>query len=178
MSANESSRRIEVAPSKSNTIINNELPYQAGELGENSIRLVEIHEADSGSEPVNCSLHEITFGSKPRFGALSHRWGTDKAEDVITLEGFPFQVGRNLLDALRFLRHHVPSGKTRRLLWIDAICIHQKNVKERNRQLRIMDQKYLRADTVVVWLGSRYVEFQRKIDDQPKADAREEQGRH
>jgi hypothetical protein len=38
-------------------------------------------------------------------------------------------------------------------LWVDAICIDQKNDQERNAQVRLMDQIYRSAVTVSVWLG-------------------------
>ena len=40
-----------------------------------------------------------------------------------------------------------------RRLWIDAICINQNDVPERNAQLAIISQVYTQAVTVLVWLG-------------------------
>jgi hypothetical protein len=40
-----------------------------------------------------------------------------------------------------------------RLLWIDAICINQQDVQERNHQVRIMSHIYKWAECVRVWLG-------------------------
>jgi hypothetical protein len=40
-----------------------------------------------------------------------------------------------------------------RLIWIDAICINQKDVQERNHQVRIMSTIYKCAESVRVWLG-------------------------
>lgn len=38
-------------------------------------------------------------------------------------------------------------------MWIDALCIDQRNVEERNQQVRQKDQIYSRAAGVLVWLG-------------------------
>ena len=163
MDANQSRRRTDLAPSLESSTrldIDNTLPYRGKELGNNSIRLIEIQPAARESDPVICTLSEVTFGSRPKFEALSYMWGTEKADDAITLNDLPFEVGRNLLDALLFLRSQVVSEKACQLFWIDAICINQSDVKERNRQLRVMDQIYFRASTVVVWLGSKSAEFQ------------------
>lgn len=50
-----------------------------------------------------------------------------------------------------------PTGVRRRMsgrrLWIDAICINQNDVPERNAQLAIISQVYTQAVTVLVWLG-------------------------
>lgn len=38
-------------------------------------------------------------------------------------------------------------------LWIDAICINQADLDERNGQVRIMPEIYSKASCVIVWLG-------------------------
>ncbi|KAL5090227.1 hypothetical protein Trisim1_004747 [Trichoderma cf. simile WF8] len=179
MSANQSRRRTDLGSSLEGSTkpkTDNRLPYQGGELDKNSLRLVEIQPAAHESDPVVCTLSEVTFGSRPKFEALSYMWGTEKADDAITLNGHPFEVGKNLLDALHFLRSQAMSKKTCQLFWIDAICINQSDVEERNRQVRIMDQIYFRADTVVVWLGSKYTEFQNEIIDELKLEKSERPG--
>ncbi|RYC79013.1 hypothetical protein BFJ63_vAg18107 [Fusarium oxysporum f. sp. narcissi] len=40
-----------------------------------------------------------------------------------------------------------------RILWIDAICIDQSNIRERGHQVVCMSQIYNRADRVLIWLG-------------------------
>ncbi|KAH8681849.1 heterokaryon incompatibility protein-domain-containing protein [Xylariales sp. PMI_506] len=166
MSANQSRRRIDPEPSSASSTrsrIDNGLPYQGRELNNVSIRLVEIQPATQVDDPMVCTLREATFGSRPKFEALSYIWGDDRAHDTITLNGYPFEVRSNLRDALLFLRRQYASGMTTQSFWIDAICINQSNIEERNRQLRIMDQIYSRASTVVVWLGSSYTELQREF---------------
>jgi ankyrin repeat protein len=40
-----------------------------------------------------------------------------------------------------------------RQLWIDAICINQNDISERNAQVAVMSHIYSAANTVLVWLG-------------------------
>ena len=40
-------------------------------------------------------------------------------------------------------------------MWVDAICINQADVPEKNRQIAIMPFIYMRAKMVLVWLGVR-----------------------
>ena len=40
-------------------------------------------------------------------------------------------------------------------LWIDAICINQANIQEKNHQVPLMADVYRRAEHVCVWLGER-----------------------
>jgi hypothetical protein len=63
-------------------------------------------------------------------------------------------IRRNLLHALQHLRHAVEySSLEKRMLWIDAICIDQQNVGERNHQVSQMGEIYSNAQRVVIWLG-------------------------
>jgi hypothetical protein len=59
-------------------------------------------------------------------------------------------IRENLWSALVNLRH----AREERVLWIDAICINQADVEERNRQVQLMAYIYSRATTVIVWLGT------------------------
>ena len=57
--------------------------------------------------------------------------------------------------ALRNLRYKPIHGATSndRILWIDAICINQSDIQERNAQVRQMLDIYKSATRMVVWLG-------------------------
>jgi hypothetical protein len=55
----------------------------------------------------------------------------------------------NLQLALRHLR--LPS--TERVLWVDAVCINQNDILEKNHEVAHMRQIYLGAQQVIVWLG-------------------------
>ncbi|CAO2652387.1 Nn.00g006700.m01.CDS01, partial [Neocucurbitaria sp. VM-36] len=58
-------------------------------------------------------------------------------------------ITQNLELALRSLR--LKEGS--RLLWIDAICINQSDIYERNQQVERMAPIYSCAQNVVIWLG-------------------------
>ncbi|KAI0973430.1 heterokaryon incompatibility protein-domain-containing protein [Xylaria arbuscula] len=59
-------------------------------------------------------------------------------------------IRSNLAKAIRYLRHE---GQTRDL-WIDAICINQVDLAERDLQIKRMGRIYSRAVAVIIWLGS------------------------
>ncbi|KAJ9412707.1 heterokaryon incompatibility protein-domain-containing protein [Fusarium oxysporum] len=72
-------------------------------------------------------------------------------EVEITANGITFMlsISGNLDAALRALRRSdVP-----RLVWADAICINQDDIKERGEQVRMMGQIFSGAFQVVIWLG-------------------------
>ncbi|KAI9862977.1 MAG: hypothetical protein M1813_004150 [Trichoglossum hirsutum] len=59
------------------------------------------------------------------------------------------QIGANFACALTHLRY--PDQP--RTLWVDAVCINQNGVDERNAQVKRMGSIYSLAGRVVVWLG-------------------------
>lgn len=63
-------------------------------------------------------------------------------------------VTLNLESALRNIRCKTAAEKGRQApLWIDAICINQEDVDERDEQVRRMKAIYQGADQVLIWLG-------------------------
>lgn len=68
----------------------------------------------------------------------------------------------NLWWALYHLRHTTDV----RILWIDAICINQYDITERNHQVAHMSRIYTNAQQVVIWLGLPHEQNQ-QIDSIP-----------
>jgi hypothetical protein len=120
------------------------------------IRLVVLEPHDNFDAPIICRLIVAIFGEKPKFQALSYSWGTSEAKNKILLNNINFPVRDNLYNALRYLR----STEVERSIWVDAICINQNDISERNAQLKLMPYIYTRAQTVVVWLGLGIPEIQ------------------
>ena len=115
-----------------------------------SIRLIKIHSGESSDE-LSCSfvvLDVAEASNTPKYTALSYVWGdTSRMVSIICENDRLVQVTPNLRDALRKW-----SG-TPTLLWIDAICINQQNILERNQQVNLMATIYQSATAVRVWLG-------------------------
>jgi hypothetical protein len=81
-------------------------------------------------------------------------------EGVVIIEGHQFPVTENLESALQQLRNikmtgNAPSVVTRSFWWIDAICINQDDVLERNQQVNLMTRIYRKAAGVHIWLGEQ-----------------------
>ncbi|KAL5380794.1 hypothetical protein DPSP01_007595 [Paraphaeosphaeria sporulosa] len=98
-------------------------------------------------------LKSSRLGKKEPYHALSWRWGDEddgKYAIMIKRKGnlFKKRVSRTLGLALKFLRL-----KEDRVLWIDAICIDQKNLEERSFQVSLMSLVYTGAKEICVWLG-------------------------
>ncbi|KAI0111421.1 HET-domain-containing protein [Daldinia grandis] len=81
--------------------------------------------------------------------ALSYVWGNSTITDAILVDGHKIGIAANLSAALRDIRN-----KTRVLrIWIDALCIDQGNIPERNRQVALMGDIYATAATTIIYLG-------------------------
>lgn len=113
-----------------------------------TLRLL-ILEPGLGEEIIRCHLQQHDLRRKPKFEALSYVWGDHANSTDIICCGAIMPVGRNLDAALRKLRSPV----NQRVLWVDALCINQKDPVEQASQVKMMDYIYSRAEQVLVWLG-------------------------
>ncbi|KAF4633399.1 hypothetical protein G7Y89_g4718 [Cudoniella acicularis] len=112
------------------------------------IRLLCI-EAGSAESPIRCKLQATSLHTPPPYEALSYTWGSTEQESAITCGGSDMLVTRNLFDVLQYLR----KPESQRIMWIDAVCINQRNDQERTEQVGMMKDIYKKALHVVIWLG-------------------------
>ncbi|EFQ34936.1 heterokaryon incompatibility protein [Colletotrichum graminicola] len=126
-------------------------PYRYEPLPPNSIRLLEIYPSKLKYEPLQCRLMPIGLqDSSGKYEALSYVWGDpDQLKEWIFIDGHFKEVYRTLASILINLR----STKSARTLWVDAICIDQSSIEERNRQIPFMGSTYRGATRTVAWLG-------------------------
>ncbi|KAK8113054.1 hypothetical protein PG984_013580 [Apiospora sp. TS-2023a] len=83
------------------------------------------------------------------YDALSYAWGDPTKTHTIHVNGETTGIGANLHTVLLRLR----CRDAPRVVWVDAICIDQGNVKERNHQVHMMQRIYASASSVIVSLG-------------------------
>ncbi|RMZ86881.1 hypothetical protein DV736_g5892, partial [Chaetothyriales sp. CBS 134916] len=122
--------------------------YKALEPITGDIRLVKLWPG-TGDTTIRCETIHASFDGSLSYEALSYTWGEKGPVGVIDLNGWPFPIRSNLADALRHLR----LKDKPRTLWIDALCIDQINVEERNTQVGRMRDIYKSASRVLVFLG-------------------------
>jgi hypothetical protein len=85
------------------------------------------------------------------YEALSYVWGRETAPTPLLCRDSELTITANLDHALRHLR---PANAPRKL-WIDALCIDQENIEERERQVGYMRLMYKHAEQTIVWLGPK-----------------------
>jgi hypothetical protein len=114
------------------------------------LRLLILQPCTDHGETIRCNLFKTSFDYELKYGALSYTWGEPVNEAEIIVNSITLLVRKNLWEALYHLRGAVP-----RTLWIDAVCISQDDIPERNDQVRMMRQIYERAQRVTIWLGPK-----------------------
>lgn len=89
----------------------------------------------SFDDDIHCWLIPCKIKKLPTYEAISYTWadesGNASAAKTIFLNGLPFYVTANCEAALKRVR--LP-GRAR-TIWIDAVCIDQKNDEERGYQV-------------------------------------------
>ncbi|RYP46365.1 hypothetical protein DL768_007428 [Monosporascus sp. mg162] len=133
------------------------LLYEPLDNSRNGIRLVTILPSENEEEPVACRLETASLTDGLEYVAMSYVWGDPSVTKDIVVNDTVFPVTTNLEAGLWHFRKYglVPcedkKGEVR--LWVDAICINQQDVLERNQQVARMGILYRNANFVLSWLG-------------------------
>jgi hypothetical protein len=124
------------------------------------IRLLRLHPG-VGSKPLTGNLHEVYLDDPPPYKALSYAWinngsaspasSEQQLIETIQCNGVAMLVSPNLHAALLRLR----DPREDMQLWVDSICINQKDMHERSDQVSRMRDIYRMSSEVVIWLGAR-----------------------
>ncbi|KAJ6445066.1 Heterokaryon incompatibility [Purpureocillium lavendulum] len=128
-------------------------PYAYDHIRPGQFRLLSLVQADSLNAPLqgDITCYPISGPPPPAYAALSYVWGTHVDSHAIYLNDRHLAIGANLNSALRHLRR-----RDRALvLWVDALCINQANVEERNHQVALMRNIYQSAEETIVYLGDQ-----------------------
>src|SRR5215469_9804790 len=116
------------------------------------IRVLNLHPSPSDA-PLSCDLEAQELTGKP-YEALSYVWGDPAPANSIKCldnshEGI-VGITANLAKALIAFRL---VDRPRRI-WIDALCINQEDLTERESQIRLMGKVFNDAQRVLCWLGN------------------------
>jgi hypothetical protein len=128
--------------------------YRVLNTAASEIRLLRLLPGTS-QDSIAADIITTSLNQVEPFEALSYVWGNPADAIPITLAGMSKSITTNLHEALQKLR----LASEPRTLWVDALCIDQGNIDERNQQVRIMHEIYAKADRVLVCLGT-YLGFE------------------
>lgn len=117
--------------------------YQHYEPPPDCIRFVP--EVDNA---LRCEILIVPFEEAPPYKALSYVWGDSSVTEELQCNGKSFMITTNLSLAL-----HQLASSADMVLWIDQLCIDQKNVAERSQQVNMMGRIFSRAEQAIMCLG-------------------------
>ncbi|KAI1113845.1 HET-domain-containing protein [Nemania sp. NC0429] len=158
------------------------LTYQYEPLtSDMEIRLLELIPSES-ENTLRCRIirEDLHNPELKKFGAISYAWGSGERSTSITCNDKDevLEITPNCSHALYSLQRLTAETP---YLWIDAICINQKDLVERSHQVLIMGKIYAAASTTYIYLGdstdgSNFL-FQHLQDMEGKLQAGEKAGR-
>ncbi|KAG5665085.1 hypothetical protein KAF25_008819 [Fusarium avenaceum] len=126
--------------------------YQYSQLPSDRTRILRLQPHQGKQSAIQCRLSDLELRDSEGlclYEALSYVWGSPDKPHSIDIEGCSLSVGANLYAALLRLRH----TSLERILWVDAVCIDQTNITEKEQQIQLMAEIYAKARSVIVWLG-------------------------
>jgi hypothetical protein len=125
----------------------NKEAYTHRALDSDSIRLLYLLPGDTADQLQGVIIN-VPYTSAGAYRALSYVWGTDRRmQDLITPDGV-LRITFSLSKALRGLRHKNKAI----MLWVDAICINQKDNKEKAQQIRRLPEIFQTATSTYAFL--------------------------
>lgn len=143
--------------------------YRYTKLPPNFVRVLELQPSNLPDAALSCVLTVQLIHDRP-YEALSYVWGKPtlfhcdiECTDEDGAASGALAIGANLATALRAYRRKILP----RRLWVDAICIRQEDLNERQEQVRLMGDIFRNATTVLCWLGA----FENPRTDEWKAHA-------
>jgi hypothetical protein len=118
---------------------------------ETHIRVLRARGSLDENEDVHCDVIDIPLESPVEYDAISYVWQDQNVDLPIYIREQILKVTGNCIAILKNLRPKTRGDST--LLWIDQICINQKDqTNEKSRQMGLMGKIYSTARHIVVWL--------------------------
>ncbi|UPK95384.1 hypothetical protein LCI18_006319 [Fusarium solani-melongenae] len=131
-------------------------PVYPSRLAPDEFRLISLTAPISADDPIHLDLEVYKNERCPEYEATSYTWAGENGDGSFSM---PIYVGpwwdvliqtKNCWSMLRLMR----PVRGCRMIWVDAICINQNDVKERDAQVSKMAQIYSTCRSVYLYLGA------------------------
>ena len=103
----------------------------------------------TSNSPIRTKLRHIRL-EDAKYDAISYTWGHPAQIQGILISGKWFPLTENAFEVIA--DRAFPLGT--RTIWIDCICINQRDDHEKARQVSLMSEIYRRANRTIIWLGN------------------------
>lgn len=128
-------------------------------LSVDEFRVAHVSASPHAGSPVHVTLETCLDDQHPEYETVSYLWGGEDGDSSSCASIFIGEYWdvllqtRNCSSMLQFMRPR----RGERTVWIDALCINQRNFKERAAQVGKMRQIYKNCTRVVAYLGDDLV---------------------
>ena len=114
-----------------------------------TIRLLSLLPGEGPT--LKATMFCVNMSSGPSYEALSYVWGVMETDTsyFLDIDGTLKEITPNLHHALQALR----PKQSPRDLWVDAVCINQDDIEDKETQICMMEEIYKSAKRVAVYLG-------------------------
>jgi len=130
--------------------------YETLDTTRRQIRLVKVYLDALYPYSVNenikfgCAIHTYDTDKMPPYVALSYTWGAPLPVHNVWINGKRWVIRDNLYNFLKsFAESEMHENE---YLWVDSLCINQKDTRERNHQVSMMADIYRDSQFVITWL--------------------------
>lgn len=124
-----------------------EFRHKPLDRSEESIRLVRVL-PQSTEQLLELEIMHAALPTK--YIAVSYVWGPAAGQRAVLVNRLGSEVRYNLWHFLNTMRQHGHVD----YFWIDALCIDQDSIEEKNHQVQRMGRIYSKAEKVFAWLGN------------------------
>jgi hypothetical protein len=116
----------------------------------NEIRVITI-KPGRWDDDISCSLKVISLDGllRTRYDTLSYTWGNSENTRTIRVDQQNIIVSTNLFMGLRAVRRTFTTAT----IWADALCINQKDDREKSNQVTLMGRIYKQGRQTWISLG-------------------------
>ncbi|ORY11990.1 heterokaryon incompatibility protein-domain-containing protein [Clohesyomyces aquaticus] len=128
-----------------------------------AMRILCLEPADDELQPLRGYLLHITRyeelekPSPQKYVALSYVWGEPIFNQRLLLwsrNSKRYDMFLPITENVNIMLQHLRSRFKTRFLWLDAVCLNQKNDAEKSHQIPMMGEIYRHAPKVIFWLGA------------------------
>ncbi|KAK5715378.1 hypothetical protein LTR15_010021 [Elasticomyces elasticus] len=148
-----------------------EYVYSPLNVEQMQIRMIEL-QAGHYEDPLRASVQIISLVEGAEYETISYVWGDPLKSSDLQISGVRLVVPINTDLALRRVRHQ----DTVRRLWIDSICINQKDIHERGQQVSLMGSVYGHSMGNLIHLtddddmGERILQMAHQVEQEARAE--------
>lgn len=99
------------------------------------------------------SVTSLLDTTQVEYEAISYAWGLSPPTARLGMSGSSPPTFLQISPIVDTMLRHLRQPYRQRCVWIDALCINQKDLEEKGGQVNFMGEIYRQAKGIVIWVG-------------------------